>query len=187
LTAAPQAWPPPDVEEALRAALGNTISPRVDQALLAMQLHTAQRECAALEAHLLAGLRANSLDAAMDHAGTAILTAEAARYALGAAITTLNELRVMALNVEGAVRSALAEAMTETGCTMFPLEHHNIEVGPAHLRVEVTDPAKLPRDYWHHPEPTPDKRALHDALRRGDVPGARLAPGPRSVRISQRK
>jgi hypothetical protein len=77
--------------------------------------------------------------------------------------------------------------MAETGCTMFPLEHHNVEVGSAYLRVEVTEPAKLPGNYWHHPEPTPDKRALHDALRRGEVPGAQLVPGPRSVRISQRK
>jgi hypothetical protein len=155
-------------------------------ALVAL-LQTAQQECAALDANTLAAVRCNSLDAALDHAAHAVIAAEGAAHALLSLGRLLGHLRAEALAAEAGARQALAAAMHGTGTLVFPLEHHAVELAQGAERVEIHAPAELPAAFWRDREPEPDRTEIGRALRLGEVPGARLARGPRSVRITQRR
>jgi hypothetical protein len=77
--------------------------------------------------------------------------------------------------------------MQDTGCLVFPLEHHTVEAAAGAERVEVPEPGKLPEQFWRHAEPEPDKARIAAALRFGPVPGARHVRGLPTIRIKQRK
>lgn len=191
MPAAAEAGPPPgavDAEVAFRAALARVEAPRLDVPELAHGLRQAEAHLHAMHARLVAASGANSLDASMQHAAEAVMASEAAGRALLAAVHALGLHRTAAHRGEAALRQALGDAFAGLGVLQWPLEHHTVSA-LAPERVEITDAAQVPARYWRARDPEPDKQSIARTLRElgpGAVPGARLAPGPRSVSIRNR-
>jgi hypothetical protein len=183
--------PSPQSAEAAHAKLRDALAalplPDCSHDDLGPLIERTAREAEALNRALHAVQAANAPDAAMAAAIDAALRAEAATAALKAAIDHLGRCRGLSTAAGKAVRAALAEAIAAAGVPKVLTPYHRCEPLEPGERVEVTDAAALPAQYWRQPEPEPDKAAILFALRSGPVPGARLARGERTVRISNRR
>lgn len=176
-----------DPELLLKAALALAPPVRPDIGRITGLLQDMQRQLAALEGFTLAAARSNTLDATLHHGASAVLAAEAATALIVAVMRELGTARSSVAAIEDAARLALGEAMHATGCQIFPLEHHNLEAAAGAQRVEIEQPDRLPAAYWRDAEPAPDKNKLAAALKLGPVPGARLARGPHTIRITAKR
>jgi hypothetical protein len=74
---------------------------------------------------------------------------------------------------EAVARSALAQAMADTGCPTVTLPHHTVHLGSRPASVEIEDTAAIPAHLMR--APAPDRTAIGRLLRAGvSVQGARL-------------
>jgi len=94
--------------------------------------------------------------------------AEAARLAARARV-----LR----NREAWLKSYLFDAMTATGTDKLPGRLVTLSLRNTPPRVEVVDESAIPAQFWKTPSPVLDRSGISDALKSGDVPGARLVRG----------
>jgi hypothetical protein len=98
---------------------------------------------------------------ALPAAGNIVLAAEA--------ITAASK------QAEATARTALAQAMSETGCPAVALVNHVVHLGTKPARVDIEDESAIPAELMRTPPPAPDKVAIGRLLRAGsEVPGARL-------------
>lgn len=113
--------------------------------------------------------------------------AEAHHLVIDAEIARLQALKASRDKVAAGLRQYLKENMERAGiekieCPMFKL---SIRKNPA--SVEVSEPEKLPAEFWRTPEPkppvaAPDKARIKEAIAHGNtVPGAHLIQSTRLV------
>jgi hypothetical protein len=156
----------------------------IDVAGTTRLLQEAQRQIQALDGFLLAALRGNSLDSALNHSGEALMAAEAAASCLTTLMQQLQPTRAAVQAAETTARHAIGAAMEQTGTLLFPLSFHNMEAAKGQPRIVISDPAKLPGEFWRDREPEPDRLKIAAALKNGPVPGVTVERGPQTVRLS---
>lgn len=104
-----------------------------------------------------------------------------------ALIVAAEGLKDAAESAEKLARDALSAAFQETGAPEVVTLHHKAYLSqkPAFVSVEQSD--MLPAEFWN--EPTPNKRAIKDAIEKGqDVPGCTLIrPNGQTLNIRSRK
>jgi len=75
-------------------------------------------------------------------------------------------------------RTAILQAMVIGEIPSLELADATLFVRKVPRKVEISDEALIPSEYWKQPDPTLDKSALASALKEGkDVPGATLDNG----------
>jgi Siphovirus Gp157 len=134
--------------EALRQAIGTAHAPLRD----AVTAYRAGVAGLAPDADLLDMLRA---------AGEIVLAAEA--------------IVAASKGVAAVARTALAQALSETGCPAVALASHTVHLSTKPACVDIEDESAIPADLMRQPPPAPDRVAIGKLLRSGAaVPGARL-------------
>jgi hypothetical protein len=95
--------------------------------------------------------------------------------AAGSLVLAAESIVVASKQAEATARSALAQAMSETGCPAVALADHVVHLGTKPDRVDIEDERAIPPELMRVPAPAPDKVAIGKRLRAGAaVPGARL-------------
>ena len=140
-----------------------------------------------------------SLYPAMHHAAgqygrahSAINTAPDVMDAMQASVSLILAAEALAETAEETakkLRAALTEQIIETGAVGVRTEHHTAFTQESSGSVYVTDPDLVPKEFWRHPPPAPDKIAIGKELRAGRlVAGTTLSnPGRPTLVIKPRK
>lgn len=82
------------------------------------------------------------------------------------------------------LREGMRAAMSAAEQSTIELAAVTVCLASAPRRLAVIDPSVIPSEFWKHPLPELDKRALADALKCGkDIPGARLDNGGDIIKI----
>lgn len=117
-------------------------------------------------------------------AQTDIVEAMSAALTLAVAAEALKDA---ATEAEKSARAALATAIEDTGAPEVLTMHHKAYMSRKASFVSVNQPDMVPDEFWN--KPTPDKKAIKDALEKGDdVPGCTLIiPNGMTLNIRSRK
>jgi Siphovirus Gp157 len=95
--------------------------------------------------------------------------------AAGSIVLAAEAIAAASEQVEASARTALAQAMSETGCPAVALAMHTVHLGTKPARVDIEYESAIPAELMRTPAPAPDKVAIAKLLRAGSaVPGARL-------------
>lgn len=102
-------------------------------------------------------------------------------------IVAAEGLKDAATEAERSARSALATAIQDTGAPEVATMHHKAYLSRKSAWVSVDQSDLLPPEFWN--KPTPDKKAIKDAIEHGsDVPGCTLVrPNDMTLSIRARK
>lgn len=76
---------------------------------------------------------------------------------------------------EKRIKGALLDAMQTCGFKNLPLAVGTVTAAAGRPKVTITDETRLPPEFWRQRSPEPDMRAIAEALKNGDVPGAVLS------------
>jgi len=135
---------------------------------------------AAARERLLGGVRALYRD--IWQAGEAYAARHQAALGQADLVQALQAAAHLALAIEALAKAAeaanrqcralLAEVMLETGCTHTTDGTLSAYLSRKRKILSVDDAARVPPQYLTRPEPEPDRKAIREALERGeDVPG----------------
>jgi hypothetical protein len=81
-------------------------------------------------------------------------------------------------------RSAILNAMAIGEMKKLELPIATLSRKPTPPKVQITDEAAIPSQFWRRADPTLDKKAISDALKSNqDVPGATLSNGAETLAI----
>jgi hypothetical protein len=72
------------------------------------------------------------------------------------------------------LRAAARTAMEECNLKRIPAPDFTASLGEGRAKVIITDKSKLPDRYLRRADPEPDKKAIAEALKIGDVAGATM-------------
>lgn len=125
-----------------------------------------------------------SLHEAIAYAALELAAVESEREGIKAAITKLEDrLARHAKKAEG-IRDGIQAAMETAELTSLKTPAATLSMRASPPRVEITDLALLPSIFLVLPPPSPDKRAISEALKSGEaIPGATLSNQPPALAV----
>lgn len=91
-------------------------------------------------------------------------------------LVAVEDLAAKAEAAASRLRSALAQAMEDTGAPNVQAKHHTAHLARKPDFVQISDPDMIPQEYWTEPQPKIDTVQLRKALKDAKVPGASLIP-----------
>lgn len=121
---------------------------------------------------LLAAASESNLMEAADDVLRCLGKLEAQQKAVGALIDEYRARKQVLAERAERLKGALADAMQTSGFKKLPLALGTVTVSNAPPAVQIVDEALLPLEFWRVPDPVPDKKAIAEALKAGEVPGA---------------
>lgn len=124
-----------------------------------------------------------SLEVRAQNVAYAIKTLQANAEAIKGAEEAMAARRKAMENRAAGIREYLLECMSIAGVQKIECPHFVIKIAANPPSVVIDDERQIPAAYMKTPEPpppTPDKKAIGDAMKAGaEIPGARLVRGKR--------
>lgn len=127
-----------------------------------------------------------NLDEAIARAAARILEIEALEAAIKDVIQGAQTRLKRLQDQRDLLRTSLSVALEVAGRKRMETPLATISLRPVPPKVEITDEAVIPAQYWKRAEPTVDKRKILDALKDEQVvPGAVLSNGGVTISVSK--
>ena len=103
------------------------------------------------------------------------LAREAMAKGIDEHIAKLTDRKARLVNGASTLRAAARTAMEECNIKKVPAPDFTASLGEGRAKVIITDQSKIPEKYLRRSDPEPDKKAIAEALKTGDVAGATMS------------